>query len=40
MLRLRVQPRASRDAILGWQDGVLRVRVAGLTDADVRTRLA
>jgi uncharacterized protein (TIGR00251 family) len=83
VLRLRVQPRASRDAILGWQDGVLRVRVtappvegaanaavvalvakalgvapstvrvvggergrdkrvrvAGLTDADVRTRLA
>jgi hypothetical protein len=78
-----VQPRASRDEILGWQDGVLRVRVtappvdgaanaavvalvaralrvapttvyvvggtsnrdkrlrvAGLTDADVRTRLA
>jgi len=23
-----VQPRASRDEILGWQDGVLRVRVA------------
>jgi len=28
LLRLRVQPRASRDEILGWQDGVLRVRVA------------
>jgi uncharacterized protein (TIGR00251 family) len=83
VLRLRVQPRASRDAILGWRDGVLRVRVtappvegeanaavvtlvaralgiapstvsvvrgerardklvrvAGLTEADVRTRLA
>ena len=83
LLHLRVQPRASRDEILGWQDGVLRVRVAappvegeanaavvalvaralriapstvrvvggergrdkrvrvaGLTDADVRTRLA
>ena len=23
-----MQPRASRDEILGWQDGVLRVRVA------------
>lgn len=83
VLRLRVQPRAGRDAILGWRDGVLRVRVtappvegeanaavvtlvaralgiapstvsvvrrerardklvpvAGLTEADVRTRLA
>jgi len=83
LLRLRVGPRASRDEILGWQDGVLRVRVTappvegaanaavvalvaralrvapatvhvvggergrdkrvrvtGLTDADVRTRLA
>ncbi|PYO20178.1 MAG: DUF167 domain-containing protein [Candidatus Rokuibacteriota bacterium] len=28
LLHLRVQPRASRDEILGWQDGVLRVRVA------------
>jgi uncharacterized protein (TIGR00251 family) len=27
LLRLRVQPRASGDAILGWQDDVLRVRV-------------
>ncbi|PYM41148.1 MAG: DUF167 domain-containing protein [Candidatus Rokuibacteriota bacterium] len=83
MLRLRVEPRASRDEILGWRNDVLRVRVtappvegaanaavvalvaralrvasstvrvvrgergrdkrvrvAGLTDADVRTRLA
>lgn len=28
LLHLRVQPRASRDEILGWQDGILRVRVA------------
>lgn len=27
LLPLRVQPRASHDAILGWQDGSLRVRV-------------
>lgn len=27
MLRLRVQPRASRDAITGWRDDVLAVRV-------------
>ncbi|MBI2159960.1 MAG: DUF167 domain-containing protein [Candidatus Rokubacteria bacterium] len=27
MLRLRVQPRASRDEIVGWQAGVLRLRV-------------
>jgi len=83
LLRLRVEPRASRDEILGWRNDVLRVRVtappvegaanaavvalvaralrvasstvrvvrgergrdkrvrvAGLTDADVRTRLA
>ena len=83
LLRLRVQPRASRDEILGWRNDVLRVRVtappvegaanaavvalvaralrvapstvrvvrgergrdkrvrvAGLTDADIRTRLA
>jgi uncharacterized protein len=26
-LAVRVQPRASRDEILGWRDGVLRVRV-------------
>ncbi|MGH7391872.1 MAG: DUF167 domain-containing protein [Candidatus Rokuibacteriota bacterium] len=24
---VRVQPRASRDEVLGWRDGVLRVRV-------------
>ena len=83
LLRLRVEPHASRDEILGWRNDVLRVRVtappvegaanaavvalvaralrvasstvrvvrgergrdkrvrvAGLTDADVRTRLA
>ena len=28
MLSIRVQPRASSDAILGWRDGTLRVRVA------------
>ena len=28
MLRVRVQPRASRDAILGWQAGTLRLRVS------------
>lgn len=27
MLSVRVQPRASSDAILGWRDGTLRVRV-------------
>lgn len=27
MVRLRVQPRASRDEIVGWQAGALRVRV-------------
>ncbi len=27
MLSVRVQPRASSDAILGWRDGSLRVRV-------------
>jgi uncharacterized protein len=27
VLSVRVQPRASSDAILGWQDGTLRVRV-------------
>ncbi len=26
-LAVRVQPRASRDEVLGWRDGVLRVRV-------------
>jgi uncharacterized protein (TIGR00251 family) len=27
VVRLRVQPRASRDEIVGWQAGALRVRV-------------
>ncbi len=27
MLAVRVQPRATRDAIVGWQEGTLRVRV-------------
>ena len=27
LLPLRVQPRASRDEIVGWQNGALRVRV-------------
>jgi uncharacterized protein (TIGR00251 family) len=27
VLSIRVQPRASSDAILGWRDGTLRVRV-------------
>ncbi len=27
-MRLRVQPRASRDAIVGWRDGALRVSVS------------
>jgi uncharacterized protein len=27
-VRLRVQPSASRDAIVGWQAGALRVRVS------------
>jgi len=27
LLKLRVQPRASRDEIVRWQDGTLRVRV-------------
>lgn len=26
-MRLRVQPRASRDEIVGWQEGALRLRV-------------
>ena len=26
-VRVRVQPRASREAVLGWRDGVLRVAV-------------
>jgi Uncharacterised ACR, YggU family COG1872 len=51
LVRVRVQPRASRDEILDWQDEALRVRVtappvegeantAGLSLADVRARLA
>ncbi|HYB40954.1 MAG TPA: DUF167 domain-containing protein [Candidatus Methylomirabilis sp.] len=28
LLRVRVQPRGGRDAIAGWRDGVLRVRVS------------
>ncbi len=27
MLRVRVQPRASRDEVLGWREGVLALRV-------------
>jgi len=27
VLSVRVKPRAARDAILGWRDGALRVRV-------------
>lgn len=27
VLSVRVQPRASSDAILGWQDGALRLRI-------------
>jgi len=27
-IRVRVTPRASRDELAGWRDGVLRVRVA------------
>lgn len=26
-MRLRVQPRASRDEVVGWQEGALRLRV-------------
>ncbi len=52
LVRLRVQPRASRDEIVAWQDDALRVRVsaprsrdkvvrvAGLSLAAVRARLA
>ena len=44
-LRLRVQPRASREAVLGWRDGVLRVAVTappvdGEANAAVRRLLA
>lgn len=27
LLRVRVQPRASRDEVIGWRDGALAVRV-------------
>lgn len=27
-VRVRVQPRAARDAIVGWREGVLRISVA------------
>lgn len=27
VIRVRVQPRASRDEVLGWREGALRVRV-------------
>lgn len=27
LLRIRLQPRASRNEVTGWQDGVLRVRL-------------
>jgi len=30
VLRVRVTPRAGRDALAGWQDGVLRVRLAAV----------
>jgi uncharacterized protein (TIGR00251 family) len=45
LVRLRVQPRASRDEIVAWQDDVLRVRVTappveGEANAAVRTLLA
>ena len=45
LLALRVQPRASRDAIVGWQDGALRVRVTappvdGAANAAVSVLLA
>jgi uncharacterized protein (TIGR00251 family) len=45
VLRLRVQPRASRQAVLGWRDGVLRVAVTaspvdGAANEAVRRLLA
>jgi hypothetical protein len=44
-LSLRVQPRASRDEIVGWQDATLRLRVtappvAGAANAAVTRLLA
>ena len=45
LVRLRVQPRASRDEVVAWQDDALRVRVTappveGEANAAVRTLLA
>jgi uncharacterized protein len=45
LLSLRVQPRASRDEIVGWQDDALRLRVtaapvAGAANAAVARLLA
>ena len=45
LLQLRVQPRASRDEIVGWQNGALRVRVtappvAGAANAAISSLLA
>src|SRR2546427_232213 len=45
LLPLRVQPRASRDEIVGWQNGALRVRVtappvAGAANAAISALLA
>jgi uncharacterized protein (TIGR00251 family) len=45
LLRVRVQPRASRDAVTGWREGVLAVRVTappveGAANAAVRALLA
>ena len=44
-MSLRVQPRASRDEIVGWQDATLRLRVtappvAGAANAAVKRLLA
>ena len=45
LVRLRVQPRASRDEVVAWQDDALRVHVTappvdGEANAAVRTLLA
>ena len=45
LLPLRVQPRASRDEIVGWQNGALRVRVTappvdGAANAAISSLLA
>jgi uncharacterized protein (TIGR00251 family) len=44
-IRVRVTPRASRDGLAGWQDGVLRIRVTappveGKANASVARLLA